>query len=318
MISKYKLLCITYISILAIHCEVDEPIFGSDCLQSVNQITGNETVITPNKPYRNAPVANPANPAEFAYVGHDTNDVSGIWKYNLLTGITTLILEIEVTWVPDWSIKDWLVFGYEFQLYKCKSNGDSLLQLTFTGANYYPRWSADGERIIFHKSDGDEGINWAVIDDNGNLLETYNGVQYAGNSAAFSPDGNKIAYISTYNYLDKTVIATFNISDPLNIQYFDVGELSILGYNLNWYANSRNLLFSANSDIYNLDTQTGKITLVKWDCPDAYFYHTILADNETIVSNKSSSVYDYAENTIYKDWDLVKIHPNGTEVIIPY
>lgn len=61
---------------------------------------------------------------------------------------------------PDWSPDgNWIVFTESFfdssksQLYKIKSNGDSLTQLTFKDENINPSWSDNSDWIVYQKSE---------------------------------------------------------------------------------------------------------------------------------------------------------------------
>ena len=67
-----------------------------------------------------------------------------------LTGLifTGFPLPVDLDFSPD---SDWFVFSWGRQIWKIKVNGDSLTQLTFSGENFYPRWSPDGRKISFHK-----------------------------------------------------------------------------------------------------------------------------------------------------------------------
>lgn len=51
-------------------------------------------------------------------------------------------------WSPD---GNWLVFhtGWETNIYKIKTKGDSLIKLTFDGGNTYPQWNQNGQKITF-------------------------------------------------------------------------------------------------------------------------------------------------------------------------
>ncbi len=49
-------------------------------------------------------------------------------------------------WSPD---GQWIVFEENEQIYKRKLNGDSLVQLTFEGSNFYTDWSPDGQWIVY-------------------------------------------------------------------------------------------------------------------------------------------------------------------------
>lgn len=280
---------------------------------------GHATIISPeNKPYRNAPSANPLNANAFSYIADD-NGIEGYWKYDMISKQKYLIAEVDAWDAPDWSNKDWIVFGSNSQIFICKSNGDSLKQLTFSSKNYEPSWSPSGDRIIFHSLES----NFRVIDMYGNIITNYDSTIYAGNLASWSPDGQKIAFISTYNEFDKSLIAYFFINEPYKIYYLEGTEIrydgsGILGP-LDWYPDSQTILFNYWGEVYSVNIVSGEISLVKkgLNCM-SYYYHTILPDGKSFITVRSESTYDAETNTEFLDYDLVKIHPDGTEEIIPY
>jgi len=53
------------------------------------------------------------------------------------------------TWSPD---GQWIAFSDGGQIWKKKFNGDSLIQLTFEGKNFFPAWSPDGSIIAYQRS----------------------------------------------------------------------------------------------------------------------------------------------------------------------
>lgn len=86
-------------------------------------------------------------------------DSAGIWLINLQTQERKLL--IRGGNLPDWSpVGEWLVFSFNAQIYKIKSNGDSLTQLTSEGRFFDPAWSRDGSlvaidnRIAYHDTVG--------------------------------------------------------------------------------------------------------------------------------------------------------------------
>lgn len=276
-------------------------------------------VLPEDKVLRNAPVSNPNNYREFAYIADD-NGIIGIWKYNLETGLHDLIIEFDIWDVPDWSKKDWLIFGKEGQLFKCKSNGDSIIQITNMYENYSPNWSPDGNKIIYRQLDGTPYPNLIIADENGNIISTLDST--LGYPPSWSPDGNKIAFlISSFNS-NKLIIGYIDLSDPDSVIKLEnsVPEGESLYDKVDWSIDSKNILWSSgktgNLLETNIDTQ--KSTIIKEGCPTTlYYYHTVLSDGIYIISVKEKLTV-INEITLLKDYDLVKISFDGTETIIPY
>lgn len=99
------------------------------------------------------PCFHPNNDDLFAYYRFDNsqlNSNSEIWIINFCTAEKRMIVDNALAGL-DWNRKDWLIYtGVDQNIYKVKSDGDSLTQLTYEGEyNLYPRWSQSGEKIAF-------------------------------------------------------------------------------------------------------------------------------------------------------------------------
>ena len=92
---------------------------------------------------------------------------------------------------PDWSVKNWIIFrGRNAQVWKIKSNGDSLIQITGVNDNFNnPRWDALGNMFLVS--------SWTdviVSDENGEFIDSINHPK-----KHFDWDGQKIAYVFPNN-----------------------------------------------------------------------------------------------------------------------
>ena len=122
-----------------------------------------------------------------------TPDTSGLYIVDTDGGNKTLLIAGFID-VPDWSPDgEWVTFGAGAQIYKIKTDGDSLTQITFEGRNFFPSWSPDGERIAYSQSicNGDSTCGLWVT----NFVNSKNSflAEYA-NYPAWHPINNKILY----------------------------------------------------------------------------------------------------------------------------
>lgn len=284
---------------------------------------GNLNVIyEENKINRGRVSSNPTNASEFLFL-NEIDSVRGIYTYNLATGETHKVVGDFYIWSkPDWSVQDWIVFETGAQIFKVKSNGDSLTQLTFEDNNYYPSWSPDGEFILFERDLAVVNIQgYAIIDKHRNIIHEYKSIIYAGGPPIWSPDGSKIAFSKPVMiaYTTRHIIAYFNLVDPENVY-----ELipQILGYYtgyLEWYPDSKRLLCTGESaGVFEVNIETGVYTEVESFCPYQYLGFTILADGETLVLNRWKEEFNQATNTVVRDVDLLLKKVDGTYSIIPY
>ncbi len=76
-----------------------------------------------------------------------------------------IFIEGAKVYSPDWSPDgEWIVFSNYAQIYKMKTNGDSLTQLTSAedGECHYPKWSPDGKRILYAIGIGEKSGTWMM------------------------------------------------------------------------------------------------------------------------------------------------------------
>lgn len=128
-------------------------------------------------PYYESPCFNPNNPDEVVFRVGESKDESffHLVVYDLVTKQKNDIYE-GLFFRPRWSKKDWIIF-YEsdFNIYKIKSDGDSLTQLTFSGQCYGPEWNISGDKFVYTSlQQSDFSI---ICDETGNPLDT---IQEAG------------------------------------------------------------------------------------------------------------------------------------------
>ncbi|MBK7106024.1 MAG: PD40 domain-containing protein [Ignavibacteriae bacterium] len=98
-----------------------------------------------------------------AYVHSDTNKgKTGIYLIESSGANNRLFFASAGAGTPDWSPNgDWLVFENYANIFKIKTNGDSLIQLTSEGSNYFPSWSSDNNWIFYDSNrDSPNGMNF--------------------------------------------------------------------------------------------------------------------------------------------------------------
>ncbi|MBI2723022.1 MAG: hypothetical protein HYX39_12680 [Bacteroidetes bacterium] len=86
--------------------------------------------------------------------GDTTGKIFLLWRLNRLNN-TKSLLDDRVLNHPQINNNGWLVyFKFDWNIYKIKTNGDSLTQLTFDGDAQYPVWTGDGQFIYYISSAG--------------------------------------------------------------------------------------------------------------------------------------------------------------------
>ncbi|MEX1191077.1 MAG: hypothetical protein WEA99_03825 [Brumimicrobium sp.] len=158
----------------------------ADSFHKVNKLPG--CIVGPEnlpleKYYYNEPVLNPNNAFEFAFIRNDADPSLSGWHaelcvYNFCSNEMNILTD-QLGYDIDWSAKDWILFtGKDLQLYKIKSNGDSLIQLTDTGTwNDKAKWNPDGTKYLYFDADA---IRHKICDEEGTLIK-----DFSNNMASF-------------------------------------------------------------------------------------------------------------------------------------
>ena len=106
------------------------------------------------------------------------------------------------TWSPD---GQWVAFSEGAQIWKKKLNGDSLIQITNAGRNFFPAWSPDGKWITFV-----QGAQIYKMPFDGQKFDEAAKMQLTNSERnffpAWSPDNNWIGYQRTYSYPESMAV----------------------------------------------------------------------------------------------------------------
>ena len=122
------------------------------------------------------------------------------------------VSDFNLIYSPAWSPGGkWLAFSYNTQIWKIKSNGDSLTQLTYNARSFHCDWSDSDTLITYSIPVADSGGLW-IMDTNGENNKYM--VQYAGRPDFIVGDSilfteyvrpeNKYAHLILLNPVDYT------------------------------------------------------------------------------------------------------------------
>ena len=119
-----------------------------------------------------------------------------------------------VTWSPD---GQWLAFARSGNIYKVKSNGDSVTQLTSAGGAVRPSWSPDGSKIAFVVVDASSTTSLWVYDLT--LNTSYVIVPWGDYPSWLSTTGEIVVLETQYNSTVGYASYAFAAVDPVASTY---------------------------------------------------------------------------------------------------
>jgi hypothetical protein len=216
------------------------------------------------------PILNPSNADEFLYFKTDSvvnsMTTSYLRKANLCSGDQTLNeadFDVSGQGLPIWGEKDWVVFTSfsNNQLWKMKSNGDSLQQITdFPNIVRHPLWINGAENII------------AITQ----LSEDPYPIRYV-----FTPDGAivdtiPVVFHSKASCWNDKLATTWPVNGDWFIGYYDLSTKELLAApsvildeaakQISWLDEDNIVWVDPIIGLYRVNIQTGEVTLLVENC----------------------------------------------------
>ena len=140
-------------------------------------------------------VSNRSGPDRIYLMNRNNNVIRPLTNHLRSTG------DFDPNWSPDGR---WIAFtfregegpGSTYNIYKINVNSGDLQQLTDTGYNRWPKWSPDGDRILFYSA-RKEGNDLFLMKSNGKRTRRVRERRFGGGHPTWSPDEKQIAYRMT-------------------------------------------------------------------------------------------------------------------------
>lgn len=266
-------------------------------------ITNNCIVMVTNIPlnrygYRN-PIFNPNNENEIIYQRIDYENPAlpkkATWKYNFCTNETNHLTD-KAFYGLDWSSKDWVIFtSYDQQLYKIKSNGDSLTQLTDNAFfNSHAKWNNQGTAYLYRQSTSPL-MGLLISDEFGNIQDTLEELKsihswaWDNDRIFFSDRDAELTYISYGEYnLETNEMQTIASNPP---------DEATLIENL-VYREFENKLYWKTRNLFYHDLSTGQVTYLTQGADNRiYGLYDISRTGEQIIASRTN-IFPVNECTI--------------------
>lgn len=286
---------IFFICLLCIACRKENPVNEDDCLNFYNRPA---TVNFLNWPgidtTYNTPCFNPNNSNEIIYIkGCMSANKGFIVKRNLVTGYETYIVS-DVWGKPDWSSKDWIVFNHaDNQVWKIKSNGDSLQQLSTQGG-MEGIWNHSGDKIAYWNQIQSTYFTF-ITDENGNHLDTLL-YPFLLHNGAWSYDNNKIAsYTYTYDvgYIDLISKELYKITNNKEDSrgWFVISDMV-------WTSDSQNIIWCNGFGIFKTNIISHQTIQIITACDSKQYRSvSVSSDAKKIIAGRADQ--KLVDNNLY-------------------
>lgn len=259
----------------------------------------------------NSPNFNPNNSSEIVFRKKNLKNLSEpeeLWRLNIVTGENTLLIK-NIWYQPKWNINNWIVFNRsDKNIWKIKSNGDSLTQLTFQNENYSPEWNFDGNKIVYRKVIG-SNYYLMIMNENGKTIDSIPNIIFSNGS--WSKNNNKIATIigseasPNIGYFDlnsKKLVQITNNPFPSNSSKDLVSAVSWL----NW----ETILWTNGNGIFKTNINSRNTCQLKSACTSKYYlWPSISFDEQNLIIDRITKSI-VGENIVYIKTDLVLINLN--------
>ena len=237
---------------------------------------------------------NPNNANEFVALLADGNSLS-IVIYDLTKRNFEKIYTGVVWDKPRWSSKNWIIFGSQGQLFKLKSNGDSLTQITNANLNHYPCWSPDGSKITYmgrFRAGQEEKTYLVTATENGEIIDSL--------LTPFEGDWGENNIICSHTFGNNNDLLFYTYPNLLKSKQISANE-NILNNSVNWIPNTNKIIWSGTKGIYLTNYDTEQTSNIKVSCEtQQYVSTTISANGQKILS----SVMYYVKNKKQKQIDI--------------
>lgn len=204
------------------------------------------------------PFFNPNNDNEFLFVSPSTENINEkcIRIFNLQTKNSFTIYTGSLYYAPQWSMNDWILFCQnDKNIYKIKSNGDSLTQLTNENCYHYPQWFFEENKFVAYNECLQKDV---LFSNNGTILDTL--PKLIGTTTTFAKfpyllgNGGISGGVLFYNFQTNTVIHQYDYSQSINSSQFlssAFGDVFWINYNEVIYSNINGLNRLSIPDLSN-------------------------------------------------------------------
>lgn len=256
------------------------------------------------------PEYSPFNDYEILYIDASYPiNMRKLFKFNLITNQKELIYQGAIIGKASWAKNNWILLTLnDHQIWKIKSNGDSLTPLTNNGNWFYPEINKNRDQFICYKGNA-EPLFSAIYNLNGSIIDTFTCYSAQGSwdhSTYYANISNdKISIINPFsNYVSKVIYASSS-------------ELSYLDFF--WISDSEGIYTNKNG-VFRINLNSLQSSKLKCSCDSKIYQSGSINLSKTKMLFNKISYSKIDNNTLAIDGQLVLMNMDGTieEVVLPH
>lgn len=288
------------------------------------------TIVSQNIDNRiDSPTYNPNNTAEFAYV----DALGRLVKYNIHTKQEQILAEgLSRILTPDWGVSGWIAFSAGWKIWIVKSDGTRLKQLSFNPRDLNPKFAPSGDQLVYPSNmdytNADYVENPSLRDENliriinvdGLVLDSfcrYFDVDQCNpwGSSAWTDHETIVAEYRPNS--EERGLATYDLDGNIIDIVYEIKDKNYKAYpfieDIEYHPTNGLIYFQDTRGIKTLDTEKGKVKLLKKSCADEFYGNfTISGDGEHIIAIKGEAWKDKENCTVHGEMYLVRMKCDGS------
>jgi len=249
------------------------------------------------------PQFNPNNDDEIIYVEPSPGNIKLLYKLNLITLEKTLIFQGVMSYEPSWGFDDWILLNLmDYQIWKIKSDGTQLTQVTSNGAWFHPEWSSTEDKFIAYQGYINNNLYPGKIwDINGTIIDSFE----------WSPTVGSWRHPLYYGGVSTGKVI---VIDPFSNQFISTLNTDPnKSYNsFNWISGSEALLTNIDG-MYRYNIYTKDITKLKCSCSSRRYIGGTTNSSNTKIIYQLAVLTRIDGGTVKEERELVIMNFDGTD-----
>lgn len=212
---------------------------------------------------------NPVNDNEIIYFKLNAN-MRELFRYNLATDQKVLIGSFPIINSIDWGINDWLLMEIEGNIWKMKSNGNNLTQLTSDNNHFHPKWNFNSSKIMAYYFSTPTDEHFEMLNPNGVFLDSIKDPAIYKKYPNASVKHSKEWFISftSPNYL--------HVVDLNNRQILrDLAFESIKYISEVLWINDNEAILNSTYGLYHYTYSTNSLLKLRCQCPQKQYRYIV-------------------------------------------